>query len=214
MFTLGVLMGAVGTALYYNHKQEQFLEDEADWCENLAKVQPNPNTEDNQIQPERKVLVMNKDIYKKIVTNYSNTDTTLLDEAPVRISSDGTHKLVCDSGRGAPITYHKPSPIPYVIDFEEFCEEYENHDKVTLTYYEGDDTLADETEEIIADVSETIGDEALKCFGQGSDDPDVVYVRNERLGIDYEVVRQGNKYSDLCDETNVPTNPSVEDEGS
>lgn len=83
---------------------------------------------------------------------------------------------------------------PRVISFDEFAEEKDYYDKLSISYYELDDTLADEQEEIISDTDAIVGDEALLCFGEDSNDPDIVYVRNDRLSIDYEVVRLHKSY--------------------
>jgi hypothetical protein len=85
---------------------------------------------------------------------------------------------------------------PHVITLEEFAEEMDNYDKLTIYYYEDDDTLADEDEQIIEDIANIIGDEALSRFGDGSDDPEVVYVRNDKLEIDYEVIRLSKSYAE------------------
>ena len=82
---------------------------------------------------------------------------------------------------------------PYVILTEEFNEGNPEYDKVSLAYYEEDDTLTDDNEEIIPNPEDIIG-YALSCFGQDSNDPDIVYVRNEKLGIDYEVCRIPKSY--------------------
>ena len=84
---------------------------------------------------------------------------------------------------------------PYVISYEEYADEHSDFDKVTLTYYEGDDTLTDDRDEPIDDVSRQIGEDALTMFGRKSHDKNVVYVRNERLGSDFEVMRDPGKYS-------------------
>jgi hypothetical protein len=92
---------------------------------------------------------------------------------------------------------HNKSEIkPYVITNEEFAEDMTHFDKLTIYYYEDDQTLADENEEIIQDVSSTVGDEALDKFGDGSDDPEIVYVRNEKMEIDYEVIRLSKSYKE------------------
>lgn len=94
--------------------------------------------------------------------------------------------------------------IPYVITEKEFSEENQHFDKITIDYYELDDTLADEQEEPIPDVSSIVGDEALLCFGKGSNDPDTIYVRNEKLSTDFEVIRLHKSYREtvlgFCDE--------------
>lgn len=91
------------------------------------------------------------------------------------------------------------SPIntsePYVIDMEDFSEDHNEFDKLTIYYYEEDGVLVDDNEELITDISSVIGDQALPCF----DDPErydknVVYVRNERLSIDYEIIKVDSSY--------------------
>lgn len=85
---------------------------------------------------------------------------------------------------------------PYVISAEQFSEENAHFDKISLTYYEDDCTLADEGDEIVTDVDETVGRENLDKFGELSDDPEVVYVRNEKIAVDYEIIRLSKSYSD------------------
>ena len=86
-------------------------------------------------------------------------------------------------------------PEPYVISLEEFSEEKDNFDKTTLYYYELDDTLTEQNDEIITDIYSTIGDNALSSFGEDSQDPEIVYVRNEKISTDYEVVRHDASYA-------------------
>lgn len=84
---------------------------------------------------------------------------------------------------------------PYVINVVEYNDTNLHFDKSTIYYYNLDDTLVDENEEPIADVDMVIGD-GLMRFGEGSDDPDIVYVRNEKLAIDYEVIRSEKSYQE------------------
>lgn len=86
---------------------------------------------------------------------------------------------------------------PYVIPFEEFCEGGYTNDKTTLTYYETDDVLVDEGEELIDNVEEMVGVANLSRFGEESGDPNVVYVRNASLWNDYEIVKVEGRFSDL-----------------
>lgn len=90
------------------------------------------------------------------------------------------------------------SPIPYFISSEDYAYGHPEFDKLTLTYYAEDDILADEREEQVDDVERLIGADALDQFGKGaallSDDTDTLYVRNETLSTDYEVVRVYQSY--------------------
>jgi hypothetical protein len=83
---------------------------------------------------------------------------------------------------------------PYVISADEFlAQERDDHTYVTLTYYEGDGVLTDEQDEVIDEVMSTIGDNLGK-WGEQSKDPNAVYIRNERLATDIELIRSKGAY--------------------
>ncbi len=84
---------------------------------------------------------------------------------------------------------------PYVISMDEFNEGEESFDKTNLTYYVQDDTLVDERDMPIDNVEYTVGEDNLTKFGHGSGDHNVVYVRNEKIGTDFEVIRSKGSYS-------------------
>lgn len=85
---------------------------------------------------------------------------------------------------------------PYVVLHDEFMENDPDYHQPSLTYYEGDDILADEKDEPIEDVEGTVGVANLQRFGHGSKDTKVVYVRNERLALDFEITRSPGKYTE------------------
>lgn len=82
---------------------------------------------------------------------------------------------------------------PYVIPPEEFMvnEDYEN---ISLTYY-SDGVLADENDEEVEDVDNVVGKESLNHFGEYEDDS--VFVRNDILKCDYEILYDFRKYSEV-----------------
>lgn len=85
--------------------------------------------------------------------------------------------------------------FPYVITVDEFQTERPEFDKTTITYYELDDTLCDDREVIVPDVDGTVGIEHLNQFGIGSQDDHIVYIRNERVATDFEVVLNKGYYA-------------------
>ena len=88
---------------------------------------------------------------------------------------------------------------PYVIDDREFCEEFDHHNKISLYYYRGDEVLCEENEEVITDAAGTVGNDALTALEtQGS-----VWVRNEPLAIDYEIIALNKAYSDTVMPSNL-----------
>lgn len=90
----------------------------------------------------------------------------------------------------------KYDAIPYIISVKEFSEEMDHFDKSTIYFYEDDKVLADENEEPIENVTSIVGNDALFNFGKDSGDPEIVYVRNMKLSIDYEVIRLSKGYGE------------------
>lgn len=86
---------------------------------------------------------------------------------------------------------------PYIISIKEFMQDRDEYDKVTVSYFEDDDVLCDEREEVIPNVEATVGSDALTKFGELSEDSKIVYVRNERIKTDFEVLRDPGSYSEI-----------------
>jgi hypothetical protein len=82
----------------------------------------------------------------------------------------------------------------YIIHYDERGES--GNEEVTLTYYAGDDVLCDAQDKVVEDVDKVVGEENLDKFGHGSNDPVIVYVRNENLSIDIEVVKSEQTYAE------------------
>ena len=82
---------------------------------------------------------------------------------------------------------------PYVISPDEYGE-MDDYDLYSYTYY-ADKVLADENNEPIEDVDQRIGLESLNHFGEYGDDS--VYVRNDKLRADYEILLDNEKYEVL-----------------
>lgn len=82
---------------------------------------------------------------------------------------------------------------PFVIHRDEVGEK-DGWDMVTITYYAGDDVLANERDEEMQDRDTLIGAGTLERFGHGSNDPMVVLVRNPAIEQEFEIVRSDGKY--------------------
>lgn len=88
-----------------------------------------------------------------------------------------------------------PDDIPMsVISKSQYEDENPRFDKITLTYFEGDDVLCDETETPIRDTEGLIGPDALGSFGKDSGDRNVVYVRNLDVETDFEVIKDPRSF--------------------
>jgi hypothetical protein len=114
--------------------------------------------------------------------NYSNVERLDLEEKPEEVDEE-------------PVPFpEERSDIPYVISPDSFHDEFVDVlDKETLTYFAGSDTLVTDEDEVL-EIEDIIGRDALEHFGEY--ESDTVFVRNERLGADYEVVYTEGVYSD------------------
>ena len=82
---------------------------------------------------------------------------------------------------------------PYVISSEEYNDEFVEHDKLSIYYYMLDDVLCDENEEVMDDISNTVGYDCFKVL----ENAPTAWVRNERLGIDYEICVVRSSYAEV-----------------
>ena len=80
---------------------------------------------------------------------------------------------------------------PYILHQDEYFSKETEYSQSTLTYYSGDDILVDEQEVPIYNYKAVVGE---LNFGHGSDDPNVVYVRNDKLSGEYEVIKDSGLY--------------------
>lgn len=85
---------------------------------------------------------------------------------------------------------------PYVIPPEQFGDD-EKYEQISLTYY-ADGVLADENDEVIEDVKDTVGIDSLNHFGEYEDDS--VFVRNDARKCDYEILLDQRTYSEVTED--------------
>lgn len=94
------------------------------------------------------------------------------------------------------------SDKPYVISPDEF-DELDDYEIRSFTYYE-DGILTDEENHVVENVDELVGKDSLNTFGYYEQDS--VFVRNDALRTDFEILRDVRNYTD------VHTMPHLEDE--
>lgn len=80
---------------------------------------------------------------------------------------------------------------PYVIHVDEYVTNESGARQSCVTYYVGDDILADENDTPIHNYGAMLGE--LK-FGHGSKDPNVVFIRNESMDMEWEVINHGGSF--------------------
>lgn len=86
---------------------------------------------------------------------------------------------------------HREDNTIYVIHYEEFVNNESNYSQETLTYYAGDDILTDQMNTPIYDYQKMTG---KLDFGHGSKDPNIVFIRNDEIHMEWEILREEGKY--------------------
>jgi len=86
---------------------------------------------------------------------------------------------------------------PYILSHDEFMANEKDYTQITATYYAGDEVLVDAADDqplIKPEIS--IGMNNLQ-FGLWSKDQNVVYVRNDKLETEFEVLYHEGKYAEV-----------------
>lgn len=121
-------------------------------------------------------------------------EDTIEDEEIMQTLFDKIHQTT-DEEREAE-NRNRTEEAPYILDKDEFLGNESDYTQATLTYFEGDGVLTDERDDLIEDIGATVGSYNLR-FGHRSDDPNVVYVRNDVLGIEFEILRSSESFAEV-----------------
>lgn len=89
-------------------------------------------------------------------------------------------------------TKNRSENAPYIIHKDEFFMDEKGYVQLTLTYYNQDRILCDDDDVPIYNHEVVTG--PLR-FGHGSDDQNVVYIRNDKRRAEYEVINFDGLYS-------------------
>jgi len=182
MFILGAAVGSIVTWRYVEKKYEQIAQDEIDSVKEVFSKREMDFTEETEVVDARikadnakekpSVVEYAARLREQGYTNYSDIGTE--DEEEVKKESMTVDK-------------------PYVIAPEDFGE-FDDYEKISLTYY-ADRILADDNDELVNDVEDVVGFDSLNSFGEYEDDS--VFVRNDRLKCDYEILLDQRKFSNV-----------------
>lgn len=85
----------------------------------------------------------------------------------------------------------RSSEEPYILHVDEFLNDEMDFKQETLTYYELDDIMADINDVPIYNWISVTGP---LNWGHGSGDKNVVYVRNEKLRKEYEILKHNGSF--------------------
>jgi len=207
IFGFGVVAGLFAGYKFTKDYYENFIDEEIESVkEYYGKIKENEKVEEVQDEIEvEEVKRQEEDYtdYNKVAKSYGNlpqkpdifrfTKERVYDH-PIEFPPEDPAEEDDEEFDEANILVSRMEGIE-IISNKSFFEEFVGHDKISVTYYERDNTLADDKDGIVPDPINIIGEEALDNFGYLSDDPDIVYVRNHNTSTDFEIVRLKGSYS-------------------
>lgn len=129
----------------------------------------------------------------KSVAKVEVRETETPEEVEVKVSEETTFNIFEDDGFDLEHEKkNRTSQLPYVISHDEYFANDPEHDQVEYSYFVEDDVVVDERNDIVRDL-DNIGEQNLR-FGHGSKDRNIVYIRNERLELDYVITKFPGSY--------------------
>lgn len=164
-FGIGAAVGCVGTYMLLKNRYEAMVKEADEAAMEFIKKRSGEDNEQNHGSIKPEVK------HSEEVTNYNKIRESIIDD-------------------GNKVEDNKP----YQISEQEFVEDDEEFDKVSLEYYTEGEGLY-EGSEYIPNVEDVVGEDNLSVL-HGAD-LDIMYVRNEDLKTDYEVSKIVGKFTDV-----------------
>lgn len=167
-FLLGAGIGSVVTWKLVETKYKKLAQEEIDSVREVYS---------------KKEIALTNEVKKAHACLEANTKN---DKVPLyqRIVEDMGYATESEEEEGVSNVYVIPPESYGELDYEE----------VSLTYY-ADDVLAYDDDSVIRDVDKVVGKGSLNTFGEYEDDS--VFVRDDDKKIDYEILRDTRRYSDV-----------------
>lgn len=167
-FALGAAVGSVATWKLLKTTYEQIAQEEIDSVKEVFSKRAKADEDEGTYEPTE----ADASKYKTIVNNYVGYSDKKEEKGGSEFMDVKT---------------------PYIIPPEKFGTE-DDYDEITLIYYQDGVLAYDSNDEVVEDVDELVGPDALGSFGEYEDDS--VYVRNEGHKTDYEILLSLKEYSD------------------
>lgn len=174
-FTVGAVIGAVGTLLWLRKEYNKKVEEAVIEHDKNKNVQTEEKEKTEEAPTEKRVN-------KKMPSAVETINAELIRK----------HKYVSDDVEATVRTDDTQKETPYGISGDEFLMDKKEYDKISLMYYD-DGVLATEDGTVVDDILYVLGPNWKQEIGKYDDD--VAYIRNDRIGADYEVIREHLDYS-------------------
>lgn len=188
-FSLGGFLGYTLAKRNLEKRYDQMLEEETertvDYLKNVMKEEIK-----REAAPRQQTRVNPKKSLEELKVELGYDDVTEEDKPSVLING----RKLADSM----IQETVDTSGPHIISEDEFNENVDDYEQISLSYYTEDDVLADESDEAVEAVDNVVGSENLKLFGRkNSRDPNVIFVKNDDVETLFEIVQIRGSYVKL-----------------
>lgn len=192
----GLGIGSVGTFFAVKNRYETLANEEIeavkeyykDKCDNCNTNKHNTEAVEDDVKENTKPSEDDKEYYNNIIQkmNYNACSNKNSAKKDVVIDVRQKEEEIPEE--------HAGDDEPYSITPEQFASGRLN-DQISLTYFEASGFfMNNETEELISNGEELVGKWNLSKFGEY--EKDVLYVRDDSTGCDYEVVLDVRDFQD------------------
>ena len=179
-FAFGVAVGSVATWKLVEAKYRQIADEEIESVREVYAKVYGDSTEESEDEDEEDQKIFD-DLVKDL--GYSSDE----DEK----KETGTEKETREESEGE--EDEDDMIRPYVIEEEDYDEI--GYDTESLYYYDDGVLIYSITEEVIKDIDGLVGQDSIDQLLESGED--YIYVRNDELGIDFEILRDRRNFSEV-----------------
>ena len=196
IFTVGAAIGSAVTLKVVKDRYEKIVQEEIKSVKEVFSDRFNHSNEESSSEESDDEMSEEDSVsdYRKICwDDLEDLDPSELEEEEYQadlIEYEDIANIYKEGGADNMPT--SESREPYMIEPIEFGE-LDGYKTFELTYYE-DGILEDEDYEIVRNPEEILGPDALGSFGEYEDDS--VFVRNERLCADFQILKDYRTYDE------------------
>lgn len=174
IFCLGASIGAVGAYFVVKKKYDEMLRNEVESVKEVYRAKAEAAESDSNDISENEIRPSMAE--KPEMMDYYNT---IRNEKYIEPEEEKDN-----SDQNIPEAMYVIAPDSYgELDY----------DTISFNYW-ADGVLTDEDDNVVDDYEDIIGGKALNSFGEYEEDS--VYVRNDVLRVDYEILKDIRKFSD------------------
>lgn len=197
-FVGGVAVGAVTTYFslrtYFRNKMEEELDIEINDYKNYIDSKYDDKISEKICEDKESKEIISNDIEETVIEETKNIDR--VEKPDINVEPDYEEIIEkLNYNQFSTKTKGSKKKKPYLISVSEYEEG--RYDKVSLSYFDEDDILFNNnTNEVVDDPGNTVGHSNLESLA--SEEMEEIYVRNDILGVDYNVILELGSYHDFA----------------